>query len=514
MGHDVHFLSRLERVEGPALNLALGLYRDSEMVKWVMRQLPLGDADVVALPLTSGDAPPHALVSRKGKFITCLGAGMHPNAARVTWTQLDLVTGQLEAWREVEAKGQERAVAVLRRMMLAGPWLSREDYEDLEVVAAVEWGEVGRILGSLGKVFPDVRVRFRPRLFEPLDAGGKKSLSASWKSAWGASHASLVLVESWLAQEPLRSEMPWEPLIAMASMPTLSGLDGHLVRAGWCIGRLGPRVIPELVERLRDGLEPDEPGTFREPGVKTGDLMPRYAHLYGLVAIAARVPDALPVVREHLLRMVPPEAMALCADLAPDAVPNVLFPARYTSFTTAVVTALHHLNEADRGFPTSLRRVIGIARDFYNDSRRDAEVAPVYGPRLRVPHKPSPRPPGEKGKTAEEVLEALGPERAFVPSFALTTDLYVHSELYVYRMHLVPQLASRAPAELFFTQARLDDLAKNYIMTTPVEYIRDLLTKQYKTDDIRQPVKVVATPGRNDVCSCGSGAKYKKCCGR
>jgi uncharacterized protein len=22
-----------------------------------------------------------------------------------------------------------------------------------------------------------------------------------------------------------------------------------------------------------------------------------------------------------------------------------------------------------------------------------------------------------------------------------------------------------------------------------------------------------ATPGRNDVCSCGSGKKYKKCCG-
>jgi uncharacterized protein len=28
-----------------------------------------------------------------------------------------------------------------------------------------------------------------------------------------------------------------------------------------------------------------------------------------------------------------------------------------------------------------------------------------------------------------------------------------------------------------------------------------------------ETVRKVATPGRNDVCSCGSGKKFKKCCG-
>jgi uncharacterized protein YecA (UPF0149 family) len=28
-----------------------------------------------------------------------------------------------------------------------------------------------------------------------------------------------------------------------------------------------------------------------------------------------------------------------------------------------------------------------------------------------------------------------------------------------------------------------------------------------------QPITVVAKPGRNDPCSCGSGKKFKKCCG-
>jgi SWIM/SEC-C metal-binding protein len=27
------------------------------------------------------------------------------------------------------------------------------------------------------------------------------------------------------------------------------------------------------------------------------------------------------------------------------------------------------------------------------------------------------------------------------------------------------------------------------------------------------PIKAIATPGRNDPCPCGSGKKYKKCCG-
>ena len=29
----------------------------------------------------------------------------------------------------------------------------------------------------------------------------------------------------------------------------------------------------------------------------------------------------------------------------------------------------------------------------------------------------------------------------------------------------------------------------------------------------REPVRRAATPERNDPCPCGSGKKYKKCCG-
>jgi preprotein translocase subunit SecA len=33
------------------------------------------------------------------------------------------------------------------------------------------------------------------------------------------------------------------------------------------------------------------------------------------------------------------------------------------------------------------------------------------------------------------------------------------------------------------------------------------------SEEKKQPVKVGKKPGRNDPCPCGSGKKYKKCCG-
>lgn len=39
-------------------------------------------------------------------------------------------------------------------------------------------------------------------------------------------------------------------------------------------------------------------------------------------------------------------------------------------------------------------------------------------------------------------------------------------------------------------------------------------TRIYKMSDGRIIRRVSKIPGRNEVCSCGSGKKYKKCCGR
>ncbi len=53
----------------------------------------------------------------------------------------------------------------------------------------------------------------------------------------------------------------------------------------------------------------------------------------------------------------------------------------------------------------------------------------------------------------------------------------------------------------------------------PLRYVRPEASlgpapaPQAETPGARRPVKAVALPGRNDPCPCGSGKKYKKCCG-
>lgn len=45
--------------------------------------------------------------------------------------------------------------------------------------------------------------------------------------------------------------------------------------------------------------------------------------------------------------------------------------------------------------------------------------------------------------------------------------------------------------------------------------VQNLVENRYTEDDTpRQPVRVENRTGRNDPCPCGSGKKYKKCCGK
>ena len=56
---------------------------------------------------------------------------------------------------------------------------------------------------------------------------------------------------------------------------------------------------------------------------------------------------------------------------------------------------------------------------------------------------------------------------------------------------------------------KLDELAKKARGKDDVEAEKELLKKTEKIE----PIHVEKTPGRNDPCPCGSGKKYKKCCG-
>ncbi len=56
---------------------------------------------------------------------------------------------------------------------------------------------------------------------------------------------------------------------------------------------------------------------------------------------------------------------------------------------------------------------------------------------------------------------------------------------------------------------KLGDLADKARGKDDMDAEKELLEK---TDKV-EPIKADAAPGRNEPCSCGSGKKFKKCCG-
>ncbi len=58
-------------------------------------------------------------------------------------------------------------------------------------------------------------------------------------------------------------------------------------------------------------------------------------------------------------------------------------------------------------------------------------------------------------------------------------------------------------------QKQMDENDKRARTVDDIKAEEELLKKTKKVD----PIKAEKTPDRNDPCPCGSGKKYKKCCG-
>ena len=78
MSHAAHFLTRLERLAAPEVDLALSLYRDPRIVKDLISSLTgPNPSDRVALAMTEDAKGPWIIVAADGGFVTCLARGMH-----------------------------------------------------------------------------------------------------------------------------------------------------------------------------------------------------------------------------------------------------------------------------------------------------------------------------------------------------------------------------------------------------------------------------------------------------
>jgi len=65
-------------------------------------------------------------------------------------------------------------------------------------------------------------------------------------------------------------------------------------------------------------------------------------------------------------------------------------------------------------------------------------------------------------------------------------------------------------------KAKLDELSRRGMSTEEIEAEQATLDKareERKKNPSKYQISADRTPGRNDPCPCGSGKKYKKCCG-
>lgn len=125
--HAEHFLTRIDRLDTRQAELALGLYRDVPLVQFMLQkaQLPSG-AVRVALSLAEGDCGPFVIVTREGRFVTCLGKGMQPHADQplVRHHTIGRLGGQVDALRHLFEDSltskRTHCDALIRRVVRAG----------------------------------------------------------------------------------------------------------------------------------------------------------------------------------------------------------------------------------------------------------------------------------------------------------------------------------------------------------------------------------------------------------
>jgi hypothetical protein len=463
MGHDEHFLERLDRVRRHHVELALGLYRDHDLVRAILSdgRVPAG-AERVALALEDGGAGPHVVVARNGAFVTCLGEGMSTGSLPIiSRAHLDGLAVKVERVREGLALARKRGVdeaRLLGRLEEAGPAVSREDF----VSGSALLGPAVPLLMGIYLSWATALDEFYPLLHSsrsrPRAPVLRRSEEAVARGAWAMAHSAMILVDSatreWVrewAELPAHENMsPWTFLTMTSAFP-------FVIRAAWLAGRLGKPMIHSYKARFAKAINSID---MREAGWGLACMGLRHASLRAEAFRALQAPLASGGTGTR-------EAWAVQG---------------FTHFAE-VARILEAKEEQLRAEGDRLGRDFVLVRtDGLPDSSRFR-----YATRERVPD--DLVLPG----LFDGWLDANNGERG--------GDI----------MLLGVVAAARARAEDFYFPASLlhaigpPDLAVDG--ASMVEMRRTL-------QGISKTVRRGEQPGRNDACPCGSGKKFKKCHGR
>jgi hypothetical protein len=465
MGHAIHFLERLERLSMPQADFALALYRDPALVRFVLATVKLPEGvERVALALEHGPATPHVIVARDGGFVTCLGKDMsvgdHVVIARERLDRLSAEHGELrQAVERVRDMGYTRQLR--HRLCRFGPGLPREDVHTLRALYPLYWPELYKEANDLADWLQEFRVHYRRSRFRRMSAVAREGLRGYWEASWALGH--LTALHGTVLREVITPLLPRlsdaASLGTAVSWYTTRTMSTPLVlRGAWAAACAGNELLP--VYRRK----------FEQAQTKVGFI----DAMVGLTAIGLRHRKLRGEVRKILARRRNP-------DLAPDSKNPVAESIRL------LLPSYEQVLENDE--PARLaHRVIGVAMFKRVCEKADADH-PVHG--LAGPDRVPPD------------------EIAYLFPLLLDTSLHGDAEAQVFLPLLLPWVVGADLEELYFPAETLAGLR----FDAPFERVLTQLDDYARYMNPIGTVRRAATPGRNQPCSCGSGKKYKRCCG-
>ena len=254
MGHEHHFLSRLDRVSLPHVELALSLYRDQPLLRFLLADVSLPDgAPRVAISLDDPREGPFLIVTREGRFVTCLGKGMRAgDLPVVTRAQLDGRIARATTYRAQEEEqhrllGPDGAAgALLKRVVEAGDELSREEFLSISALQPLMALDFLKMQLRMTLNLVEMRLRI-VRLLKRTDRPKPASyplLRAYWNASWGIGH--LAVLASMGGPELFDIDPEFADMMGttMTVCTVRNGITGTAIQGLWSVGKLGKALLP------------------------------------------------------------------------------------------------------------------------------------------------------------------------------------------------------------------------------------------------------------------------------
>jgi hypothetical protein len=468
MGHATHFLGRLERLSSPQADFALELYRDSELIRFILQRSRLPDgAERVALGLDQRPDGAHIIVTRAGAFVTCLGAGMSTKELPVvTRRQIDHLGSQYEGLHAAieHSRHQGEFQRLCRNVMEKGNLLSREDFSTMAAMLPIIDTICIQTAADVAREAIKFQQRYTRRRYRRLNDKVESELRHYWASWWAVGH---LLTLCGVRGPELTATMTNDTEKQTFFNYTLSQLAMQsrslpiMLRGCWATARMGRDLVSMAKQYVRDAM------CFIE----------LIYHAMPLVVLGLRHRSARAEVQKHLQRT--RRTLDQTMDASDSAISDQL------------LEAFDQLFEPD-------------------GAKRWMDVHRVIGTkRVLLMGQSFPEGHPQRYETPEDVPDEL----IMAMPMYFDDDIFRDFDKFVILMFTVlPWLATADATEFYLPAQMLDAYTTHYGPWRPQTTLAQLDSwHRYSLRD--QPIRAESTPGRNDPCPCNSGKKYKRCCG-